>query len=52
MCIISLCIIIPKFVQIPWADVHVNNLECFYHVLTNFILLDKNTHFLKKRELE
>ena len=52
MCIISLCIIILKFVQIPWPDVHVNNLECFYHVLTNFILLDKNTHLLKKYELE
>ena len=49
--IISLYIIILKFVQIPWPDVHMNNLEeCFYHVLTNFILLHKNTRLLKERE--
>ena len=30
-----------------------NNLEeCFYHVLTNFILLHKNTRLLKEREQE
>ena len=51
MCIISLCIFILKFVQIPWPDVHMNNLEkCFYHFLKNFILLHKNTRLLKKRE--
>ena len=32
MCIISLYIIILKFVQIPWPDAHMNNLECFYNV--------------------
>ena len=51
MCIISLYIIILKCVQIPWSDVHMNNLEeCFYHFLKNFILLHKNTRLLKKRE--
>ena len=36
--------IILKLVQIPWPDVHMNNLEeHFYQVLTNFILLHKNT---------
>ena len=41
---IILCAIILKFIQIPWPDVHMNNLEeCFYGVLTNFILLHKNT---------
>ena len=24
--------------------------ECFYHILTNFILLHKNTNLLKKLE--
>ena len=44
MCIISSYIIILKFIQIPWPDVHMNNLEeCFYGVLTNFILLHKKT---------
>ena len=53
MCIISLCIFILKFVQIPWPDVHMNNLEnCFYQFLKNFILLHKNTRFFKKREWE
>ena len=53
MCIISLYIIILKFVQIPWPDVHMNNLEkCFYHFLKNFILLHKNTRLLKKRKWE
>ena len=38
-------IIILKFAWTPWPDVHMNNLEkCFYHVLTNFILLHKNTN--------
>ena len=38
-----------EFVRIPWPDVHMDNLkECFYHVLTNFILLHKNTRLLKK----
>ena len=43
MCIISLYIIILKFVQIAWPHVHMNNLEeCFYPVLTNlYILLSK-----------
>ena len=51
MCITSLYIIILKFVQTPWPDVHMNNLEkCFYHFLENFILLHKNTRLLKKRE--
>ena len=51
VCMIGLCTIIIKFVQIPWPDVHINNLEeCFYHVLTNFILLHKNTRLLKKCE--
>ena len=53
MCIISSYVIILKFVQIPWPDVHMNNLEkCFYHVLTNFIILHMNTRLLKKREYE
>ena len=53
MCIISSYIIILKFVQIPWPDVHTNNLEkCFYHVLTNFIILHMNTRLFKKREYE
>ena len=52
MCIISLYRIILKFVEIPWPDAHMNSLECFYHVLTNFILLHKNTRLLKKREYE
>ena len=26
--------------------------ECFYHVLTNFILLHKNIRLLKKREYD
>ena len=43
--------IILKLVQIPWPYVHVNNLEeRFYQVLTNFILLHKNTLLLKKCE--
>ena len=51
MCIISLYVIILIFVLIPWPDVHMNNLEeYFYHVLTNFILLHKNTRLLKKRK--
>ena len=51
MCMISLYIIILKFLQIPWPDVHMNNLEeCFYHVLKNFILWHKNTRLLKRRE--
>ena len=50
MYVLSLSIIILKFVKIPWPNVHMNNLECFYHVLTNLILLYKNTQFLKKRE--
>ena len=34
ICIISLYIFILKFVQIPWPDVHMNNLEeCFCHFL-------------------
>ena len=42
---ISLCTIILKFVQIPWPNGHMNNLEEFLdHVLTIFILLHKNTH--------
>ena len=52
MRIISLYRIILEFVQIPWPDAQMNNLECFYHVLTNFILLHKNTRLLKKREQE
>ena len=48
---ISLYVIILKFVQIPLPDVHMNNLEeCFYNVLTNFILLHKNTRLLKMRD--
>ena len=50
MCIISLYRIILKFVQIPWPDAHMNNLECSYHVVTNFTLLHKNTRLLKKRQ--
>ena len=50
MCIIILYKIILKFVQIPWPDAYMNSLECFYHVLTNFILLHKNTRLLKKRK--
>ena len=46
MCIISLYIIILKFVQIPWPDAYMNNLECFYLILTNFVLLHKNTRLL------
>ena len=49
ICIISLYIIILKFVQIPWPDSHMDNLECFYLVLTTFILLHKNIRLLKKR---
>ena len=49
MCIISLYIIILKFVQVPWPDVYMSNLEeCIYHVLTNFTLLCKNVRLLKK----
>ena len=34
-------------------DVHMNSLEeCFYRVLTHFILLHKNTCLLKEREQE
>ena len=49
VCMISLCTIFLKFVRIPWPDVHImNNLEeCFYNVLTNFILLHKKTRLLK-----
>ena len=48
---ISLCTIILNSVQIPWPDVHMDNLEeCFYHVLKNFILLHENTRLLKKSE--
>ena len=51
VCLISLCTIILKFVQIPRPGVHMNNLEeCFYHVLANFILLLQNTRLLKKCE--
>ena len=49
MRIISLYIILLKFVQFPIRDVHMNNLEeRFYHVLTNFMLLHKNTRLLKE----
>ena len=49
MCTISLYIIILKFLQIPWPDVHMNNLEeCFYHFLKNFIIMHKNTGLLKE----
>ena len=48
---ISLYIIILKFVQIPWPDVHMNNLEArFYYVLTNLTLLHKITRLLKKHK--
>ena len=51
MCTISFYIIILKFVQFPWPDVHMNNLEeRFYHVLTNLTLLHKNTRILTKRK--
>ena len=39
MCIISLYIIILKFIQIPWPDVHMNNLEeCFFIVFFQTLL--------------
>ena len=47
VCTISLWMIIHKFLQIPWPDVHINNLESFNHVLTHLILLHKNTHLKK-----
>ena len=41
ICLISLYISILKFVQIPWTDVYMNNLEERYHILKNFILLQR-----------
>ena len=51
VCMISVRPIVLKFVQIPWPDARMKNLEeCLYRVLTNFILLNKNTRLLKKCE--
>ena len=48
---ISVCTIVLKFVQNPWPDTRMKNLEeCLYRVLTNFIFLNKNTRLLKKCE--
>ena len=41
MCINTLHIVILKFLQIPWPDVHMDNLEEWFHHVFNTRLLKK-----------
>ena len=53
MCVISLYIIILKFIQIPWPDAHMNNLECFYHVSFFYIVCRETfKHIFLKRQVK